>query len=244
MRVNVKIAICDDNKAELEQIKTIVQASISHKQSACHVAVHTFASGNDLFQFTKQHGAFDLVILDIVMPGLNGLELAAKLRMLGDNCMIIFLTGSREFAVESYKVNAYYYLLKNSAPSELTALLDRALDDISEKNNKSVVIKEKGRWTRVAQSSIRYVESVNHTVVFHRYRNETISCFGRLSEYMDACDNRFVRCHKSYIVNMQFVASITSKDFVLEDGTIVPISRNAYSQIKNAYLDYFFTKMK
>ncbi len=241
----MKIAICDDNPAELQRIRTIVQEFVRQKQSACPMSVHTFASGSDLFLFTKKHGAFDLIILDIIMPDLNGLELAAKLRAHNDDCMIIFLTSSPEFAVDSYKVKAYYYLLKHSANTELPKLLNRALDDISEESTASVVIKEKGKWTRVSLSSVQYVESVNHTVHFH-LRNGTISSFASLSEFLETLlsDKRFVKCHKSYIVNMQYVASITGKDFVLKDGMSVPISRNAYSQIKDTYLDYFFTKMK
>ncbi|MEL7603417.1 MAG: response regulator, partial [Bacillota bacterium] len=87
----MKIAICDDNPAELQRIRTIVQEFVRQKQSACPMSVHTFASGSDLFLFTKKHGAFDLIILDIIMPDLNGLELAAKLRAHNDDCMIIFL---------------------------------------------------------------------------------------------------------------------------------------------------------
>lgn len=246
MSDNLKIAICDDNSTELQQIKSIVLEFIRLKQHACHVTVHTFASASELFLFTKKHGAFDVVILDIIMPHLNGLELAAKLRAHKDNCKIIFLTSSPEFAVDSYKVKAYYYLLKNSACTELPKLLGRALDEITEESNTSVVIKEKDKWTRVPLSSIQYVESVNHTVYFHLHKSETISCFSRLNEFINIfiSDKRFVKCHKSYIVNMQYVTSITGKDFVLEGGITVPISRNAYPQIKNEYLDYFFTKVK
>lgn len=244
MRDNLNIAVCYDNEAELEQVNAIVQQFICRKQPL-HITVHSFANGDDLFLFTKKHGAFDLVILDVIMPDLNGLELAAKLRADNDNCKVIFLTSSPEFAVDSYKVKAYYYLLKNSASAELPGLLGRAFNDIAEENAVSVVIKEKGKWTRVPLNSIQYVESLNHTVHFH-LRSGTISSLAKLSEFIDTLlsDKRFVKCHKSYIVNMQHVASITGKDFIMEDSASVPISRNVYSEIKNEYLDYFFTKMK
>lgn len=242
----MKIALCDDNPAELRQIRTIVQEFVRQKQAVCPMSVHEFSGGSDLFLFTKKHGAFDLVILDIIMPGLNGLELAAKLRAHNDNCRIIFLTSSSDFAVDSYKVKAYYYLLKHTAQSGLPALLSQALDDITNESTSSIVIKEKGQWTRVALSAIHYVESVNHTVVFHLRNNETAVCFSRFSGFVETllADKRFVQCHRSFIVNMQHVTGITGKDFVLEDGASIPISRNAYPQIKNEYLDYFFTKMK
>lgn len=242
----MKIAICDDNKLELQQITTIVQEFIGLKQPIHPMSVHTFTNGSDLFLFTQKYGGFDLVILDIIMPGLNGIELAAKLRTRGDNCKIIFLTSSPEFALDSYKVKAYYYLLKNSAGSELHTLLSRVLDEITEENQTSVIIKEKGKWTRVPVCTIQYVECINHTVYFHLYKNETICCFGTMNEFHEVLlsDKRFVKCHKSYIVNMQYVKSITGKDFILEDGMNVPISRSVYPHVKNSYFDYFFTKTK
>ncbi len=108
------------------------------------------------------------------------------------------------------------------------------------------MIKEKGKWTRVSIGAIRYVESINHTVHFHLHKKETVSCFASLNEFHELllADKRFVKCHKSYIVNMQYVTSITGKDFVLGEGVNIPISRNVYPKVKDSYFDYFFTKMK
>lgn len=243
---SMKIAICDDNKTELLQVEAIVQAFADQKQLLCPISFHSFSNGNDLFLFTQKFGGFDLVILDIIMPGLNGIDVAAKLRAHSDHCRIIFLTSSPEFAVDSYKVKAYYYLLKNSFGEELPALLNRVMDEITEETTSSIMVKEKGKWTRVPLGSIRYVESVNHTVHFHLQKKGAIFSFGSLNEYHELllADKRFVKCHKSYIVNMQYVASITGKDFVLDEDVFVPVSRKMYPQVKDAYFDYFFTQMK
>ena len=242
----MKIAICDDNKIELQQIEKKAADFAGLNQHLCPISIHTFSNGNDLFLFTQKFGRFDLVILDIIMPGLNGIDLAAKLRAFNDHCRIIFLTSSPEFAVDSYKVKAYYYLLKNSSAAELHTLLNRVLDEITEENTSNLVIKEKGKWTKVSFGSIKYVESINHTVQFHLYNKESILSFGSLNEYHELllADKRFVKCHKSYIVNMQHVTSITGRDFVFGEDASVPISRKIYQQIKDAYLDYFFTEMK
>ncbi len=240
----MKIAICDDNVPQLQQFENTVQNFIRLKQPAHPVSIHTFTNGRDLFLFTQKYGAFDVVILDIIMPDLNGIELAAKLRAKGDNCRIIFLTSSPEFAVDSYKVKAYYYLLKGSAEAEIPRILNMVLDEIVEENTASVVIKEKGKWTRVPLSTIQYAESSNHTVYFHLHKSETITCFANLKDYNELllADKRFVKCHKSYIVNMQHVKSITGKDFILGENVSVPISRNMYSVVKDAYFDYIFIK--
>ena len=242
----LKIAICDDNVSELQQVKSVVLQFIRSRQSVQPMSVHAFERGSDLFGFTQKYGGFDLVITDVVMPNLSGIELASKLRANNDNCKILFLTTSSEFAVDSYKVKAWYYLLKSEADAELPVLLERVLNDITGERETSLVLKEKGKLTRVPMGSVRFVESVNHTVYFHLHNNGTISCFGTMNDYHEilVSDKRFVKCHKSYIVNMQYVTSITGKDFVLTEGEIVPISRTVYQQIKNEYFDYIFNHSK
>ena len=240
----MKIAICDDDRYELQKIESTVQELADLKQPVHQVNVHTFTNGEDLLLYIHKYGVFDLFILDVIMPGLNGIEVAIEIRKISNRCKIIFLTNSPEFAVESYKVDAYYYLLKNYSNSELLSLLNKALDALSMEDNGSVVLKEKGKLTRVQINTIQYIESMNHTVTFHLRNNQSISCFSTMNEYQSILlsDKRFIRCHKSFIVNMDYVTSFSNMDFVLEGNTLVRISRNDYQRVKDAYLDYFFNK--
>lgn len=240
----MKIAICDDDQLELKKIESTVQEFAALKQPVDKVNVHTFTRGEDLLSYIQKYGVFDLFILDVILPGLNGIELAAEIRKMSHRCKIIFLTYSPEFAVESYKVDAFYYLLKNYSNSELLFLLNKALDEMSMEDNGSVVLKEKGKLIRVQINTIQYIESMNHTVTFHLRNNQSISCFSTMNEHQAVLlsDKRFVRCHKSFIVNMDYVASISNMDFILEGNTLVRISRKDYQRVKDAYLDYFFNK--
>ena len=238
------IAICDDNPIALQKIKDIVDEFILYHKQTHSITVRSFSNGEDLQRHIQRYGVFDLLILDIVMPGINGIDLAKYLRSKNDNCRIIFLTNSPEFAIDSYKVSAFYYLLKSDARTELKLLLQKALDEINEENCGSVVVKEKGRLIKVPIHSIHYLECINHTVYFHLHKNEVISCYSALSDFSDALaiNQRFVKCHKSFIVNLNYVMSITNKDFIMDDNTPIPISRQAYKQIKDVYLDFFFGK--
>jgi DNA-binding LytR/AlgR family response regulator len=240
----VKIAICDDDNLELEKIKNIVEEFIISKQSEYQITVTAFTNGDELLRYINKHGGFDLLILDIIMPGMNGIELATEIREKSDNCKIIFLTSSPEFAVNSYKVNAFYYLLKTSLSTELAFLLNKALDYMREESSNSVIIKEKGKLTRLQISKIKYIESINHTVNFHLHNSDIISCLSTLNEFHDILltDKRFIKCHKSFIVNMNCVKSISNKDFILDDKTLIPISRQVFQQVKILYFDYFFKK--
>jgi DNA-binding LytR/AlgR family response regulator len=241
---DVKIAICDDNRLELQKIKSTVDEFVVLKRNETEVKVNAFSSGDDLLCFIDKHGGFDVLILDIIMPGMNGIELASEIRRKHDNCKIIFLTSSPEFAVDSYKVNAFYYLLKSHIDPDLCFLLSRAYNEMKDESGSSIIVKEKGKFTRIQIQKIKYLESINHTVNFHLRSGETVCCYSTMNDYNDVLlpDNRFVSCHKSFIVNMDYVISISSKSFILEGDVFVPISRQAHQQVKAAYFDYVFSK--
>jgi DNA-binding LytR/AlgR family response regulator len=240
----LKIAICDDDNTELKMIKRTVDEFISIKQKEHLISADTFKNGDELLSYINKHERYDLLILDIIMPGMNGLELAAEIRRNDSTCKILFLTSSPEFAVNSYHVNAYYYLLKPFFGNELKNLLNRALNEIGEEKSTSIVIKEKGKLTRVPIHTIQYVECVKHTIFFHLHDNVVISCYGTLNEFSEILlsDKLFIKCHKSFIANMKHIVSISAKDFIMSDKTLVPISRQVYQQIKNTYIDYFFER--
>lgn len=242
----MKIAICDDDPLELERIKSTVEEFIVSKQheNRTNFFLHTFLGANELLRFLIQHNEFDLIILDIIMPGMNGIELAAQIRKSGSCCKIIFLTSSPEFAIDSYKVSAYYYLLKSHSKIELTSILNKALKDMQDEESSSIIIKQKGKLTRVQIHTIKYIETINHTAYYHLNNNTVISCLSKTAQSHDPVlsEKQFIKCHKSFIVNLNYVLSITNKDFIMDDNTQIPISRQVFKQIKDAYLDFFFGK--
>jgi DNA-binding LytR/AlgR family response regulator len=242
--VSLRIAICDDDPAELQRIRNTTAQFSESKLHEHEITVHAFASGADLLRTIKKQDGFDLIILDILLPGMNGIELAQQIRENGDDCKILFLTSSPEFAIDSYRVNAFYYLLKPFSESELVSLIGRALLAMEDERNTSIVVKSRGKITRLRLSTIQYIESVNHNVNFHLRDGGFIDCFSSLNEFHGALlvDRRFVQCHKSFIVNMDYVTGISGKEFALAGNTQVPISRNVYQQVKDAYFDYFFDK--
>ena len=178
------------------------------------------------------------------MPGMNGIELATEIRYKNSECKIIFLTSSPEFAVSSYKVDAYYYLLKPFIASELMDVIQKMISQMKDETSTSIVIKNNGKLTRIQIHTIRFIESARHTIQFHLYNDEILTCYGTINEFSDMLlsDKRFIRCHKSFIINLNYVQSISGTDFVMFDKTLIPISRQSYQQIRNAYIDFFFNK--
>jgi len=238
----MRIAICDDDALELEKIKNIVHEFIHSKQDEYEITLETFTNGPELLNFINHNPPLDLIVLDIIMPVMNGIDVASEIRKMNDDCKIIFLTSSPEFAVNSYKVNAFCYLLKPFQKQELLTLLDRALISVQDEQSKSVVIKGKEGMFRIQLHIIEYVESLNHTLNFHLRGGETNLCYAKMEEFREylITDGRFIQCHQSFIVNMSRIVQITSKYFVLQDKTLIPISRTVYPQVKQAYINYFF----
>lgn len=242
----VRVAICDDDALELKKIKAAILEFISLKQADAEITLDTFTSGPELLHFVNHTASFDLIVLDILMPYMTGIEVAAQLRKANNDVKIVFLTTTPEFAVNSYKVNAFYYLLKPFARQELFSLLDKALYLKQAEEAGSIVIKGKTGLNRIPLYMIEYVESVKHTLNFHLRGGETDSCYKKMGDYREQllADERFVHCHQSFIVNMGRVAQITGKYFVMQDQTQIPISRTVYPQVKQAYIQYFFHKGK
>jgi DNA-binding LytR/AlgR family response regulator len=242
----VRVAVCDDDVLELKKIEAAMLEFISSKQAEADITLNTFSSGIELLNYINNTASFDLIVLDILMPYMTGIEVATQLRKTNNDMKIIFLTTSPEFAVNSYKVNAFYYLLKPFQKQELISLLDKALVSMQSDSSSSIVVKGKAGLIRIPLHMIEYAESVKHTLNFHLRGGETASCYAKMGDYSEALlnDIQFVHCHQSFIVNMGRVAQITAKCFIMQDQTQIPISRTVYPQVKQAYIGYFFHKEK
>lgn len=239
----MKIAICDDNKIELLKIQNSVQQFIqSHEEDT--ITLKSFTNGLDLLDSVKHISEFDLFILDIIMPAINGIDLATEIRETNKDCKIIFITSSPEFAIKSYKVDAFFYLLKPFDENELESLLNKTLESIEAEQSKGIIVKDKTGLRRIDFKNILYIESIKHTLNFHLFGGDVVICYAKMDAYKDnlALENRFIRCHQSYIVNMDKITCITNQFFTLTDKTLIPISRAIYANVKSTYIDFFFGK--
>ena len=238
----LQIAICDDNNLELLQIQQIVETFKSSHISRYNINCDTFLNALDLLLKVENGINYDILILDVVMPLLTGIEVAMEIRKINDISKIIFLTSSREFAVDSYKVDAFYYLLKPIDKEGLIAILERTFADIVDKKEKSLIVKCKTSFTKVFIHNLEYTEVNGRILFFHLTSGEVLESSGTMSllENDLLCDKRFIKPHRSYIVNMECIYRITDKDIITFSNKPIPISRALYKNIKQAYIDYSF----
>ena len=238
----LKIAICDDNNTELLQIKQIIELFKASHILNSNIKCDSFLSGLDLLLAIENSINYDIFILDIVMPLMNGIEVAMEIRKKNSISKILFLTSSREFAVDSYKVNAFYYLLKPIIKEKLISILENACADIDEKSRDSIIVKCKTCLTKVFLHKIEYTEIIGRTLFFHLTSGEVLKSLGTMSQLENDLlrDKRFIKPHRSFLVNMDCIHHITDKDIITFSNKSVPISRDIYRNIKKEYIDYSF----
>lgn len=234
----MKIAVCDD---EVEFLNSACSMILKWAEKYdIHVKLYRFDNGDDLINIHKKE-CMDIIFLDIVMPLFNGIDTAKELRSENHNVPIVFLTSSREFAVESYEVKALNYLLKPVDESRMFDVLENFRKEYQKKDEYFTAKIQTG-FIRIKIKDIEYLEAQNKTVIVHLTNSTTIEIRELFSkcENIFSIDNVFFKCHRSYIVNMEYVEQFTKSQIITYNKENIPISRNNYVAFKEVYFEHMF----
>ena len=186
----------------------------------------------------------DIILLDVLMPGENGMAAAREIREYDSNVKIIFLTSSTEFAVESYAVDAWYYQLKPIRREDFFRLMDSACAACTREQKHSLILRSKSGIVRLELEELVYCEVMGRTLTFHLNNGVVLESMGRLD---DLCDQlveypNFLRPHRSFLINMEYIANIAARSITMQDGAVVPLPHGKYSETKDRYLSYIFDR--
>lgn len=235
-----RIGICEDQPDERNMI--VEKAEIYFDSENLRHSIQTYSSGETILAEIEDGTAvFDLILMDIHLGQTNGFETAVKIRELNPQVPIAFVTACRDYAVESYDVDAVAYLLKPLQEEKLFSLfrkLTRA------ESPRSLSVKQRGRTRNLDYREILYLESRGHRVTIHLLEGRDETIYAKLDELelrMD--DERFVRCHKSFLVNMDYVKS-AKKDFEMKNGEIVSIRTHGRRDVISLYEEYYAKKQR
>ena len=236
----LKIAVCDDSRELLEKVEKDLHEYENVRNTP--VTVHTYTNAVDLLDGLKKTD-YDILILDIIMPGFTGMQAAHEIRKFNEEIKIIFLTSSKEFAIESYSVGAYYYLLKPVLKEKLFSVLDKVVSEITSKQESCVIYTHMG-IVNIPFARIECLEVYNKHLVFHLSDGSTKETRGALSDYENVFLERkeFLKIHRSYILNMDYIHSIEAGEIATYSGKRFPVSRLLAKDIKEHYMNYMFTK--
>lgn len=234
----MKIVICDDDNTELTRISHFLDHYRLEKKVT--IIYKTYQSALELLT-TIKNTEYDLFLLDILMPGLNGLQAAKEIRKYNKIVKIVFLTYSPEFALESYAVKAFDYILKPTTQKKLYLLLDTLFFE-EQKIQEGFSIKTQKRIIHILFLNLSHVEVFNKKLYFHMSSGEVWVKNASLSEIDNKllCRPEFIKVHRSYIVNLLQINVFTSKELITHAGITIPISRLLYAQVRDAYMELIF----
>lgn len=236
----IKLAFCDDEVSELNEISMLLDKyRVERNQEINYIA---FQSPLDLLAEIEHGTRFDILFLDVCMPGETGIDVAAEIREYDSNVKIIFLTSSAEYAVQSYTVGAYFYQLKPIWQESFFRLMDSVLLTCENEQTNSLILRCKSGITRVELRHLEYCEVIHRTLFIHLKNGKVLESTGSLDELCRQLESYgcFLRPHRSYLINLKYVTNLSYRGITMSCLTEIPIPRGKYNEIKDAYLEYAF----
>ena len=233
------IAICDDLESERISLARMVQSYA--RERGISVRLRLFSSGEGLLEALRTSEDIRLLFLDIYMPGLSGLDTARRIRSAGIQLSIIFATTSQDHGLESFEVQASDYLVKPFRADEVSACLDWYFSHIPEPM-RLLSVYSQGEWQQIPLASIYYIDVYGHQSRIHTCRS-VITARRGLDDLEAAVDSRdFLRCHRSFLVNLNHVEGMEDGNFRLEDRTLIPISSTNAARVRSQFIDWTYMK--
>lgn len=236
----IKIAFCDDDMEVLHQMNELLDRyRVERNEDITYVA---FQSPFELLTEIEKGIRPDILFLDVVMPGQNGMDVAKEIRQYDTNMKIIFLTSSPEFAVESYSVGAYFYQLKPIWEESFFRLMDAVLAECEKKKKNSLILRSKDGITRIDLQQLEYCEVLGRKLLFHLENGAVLESAGSLDDLAGQLMqySNFFRPHRSFLVNMEYIQNISSRSIKMVNDAEIPIPHGKCSEIKKIYMEYAF----
>jgi len=230
----MRIAICDDEAYMRERVMSVLLADTAVIPD---MSLFEFASGNELIASYNNEQSFDLVMLDVEMPGLNGLQTGEQVRKIDKDVAIVFLTSHKQYVFKSLRIGIYDYLIKPPKANEIHDLLERVYADYIELHH-IVNFKWQGQPYALRVNEIVCIEGYSRHVLFHT-KNGKYECVGKLDEYEEKlAPYGFLRCHQGFLINMRYIESIEKQTFKTTVGTVVNMSARRRQDCLQAFNNY------
>lgn len=238
----IKVAFCDDDSAVLNEISALLVRYRAERNQ--EIACTAFQSPLELLTEIEKGLRPDILFLDVIMPGEDGISVAKEIRQYDNIVKIIFMTSSAEYAAESYTVGAYFYQIKPICEDNFFRLMDSVISECEKTQQCSLILRCKSGITRIRLEKLEYCEIIGRTLLFHMEDGKILESSGSLDELCAklAQHDNFLRPHRSFLVNMEYIQNISYKAITMENLVEIPIPHGKCSEIKNRYLEYAFSR--
>ncbi len=241
------IALCDDELAELEKTEKLL-SDYEAKHPGLDFMTRRFENADEMLYLVREENYMpDLIFMDIYMPDKKrnlyplGIEAARELRNMGYKGKLVFLTTSKEFALEAFDVDALQYMVKPVSEDKLFSVLNSLLKDIEEERKKFILLRIEGRLVRVWLNDIVYCEAQGKNQCLYLangtqsiLRMTMTEIYEQLSHYQE-----FVRIGVAFIVNLGYIGSLNAKEICMDNGMKIYLPRGTYKGLREQYFNYY-----
>ena len=235
----MNIAILDDSTEDLNQVKSVVSSYYESQNISADIRLYSIA---EAFFQEYSPGFYDLIIMDIYMGDMTGMDAAKKLRSTEDSASLVFITSSDSYAVESYDVQASYYLLKPFDPEKLRRILS-TIQIRQSQNSRYIELISDRTPVKIPVRSILYVDTYRNAVQVHTTDAGIIRSYITFQKFEELLEGMkcFLSCYRGCIVNMDHIEESTDEGFIMDNQELVTVRKRGSNSIKKAYLEYLFS---
>lgn len=226
-----KIVICDDEQKILENLSGKIKEIQPGKWD-----ISVVDSLEKLKEYLTDNEP-DLLLLDIRLEDGNGIDLACEIQGKHPYIPIIFITGYNEYAQEIFRVKPIYMLTKPFNDEKIRDALLRAVEFMEKCKSGHIVLKTKGKIYNVDSRDICYAESIKRKMIIVTL-HETYEVYMNMEEMLKMLPDNFVCCHKSYVVNMNYIQTLSNTEIILTTGVSIPVSRSKNKEVKGEFMTY------
>lgn len=229
----MNILICDDDAVLCARLREMLIETAPQDIAS----IRTFTDGDALFFFLSEEKAWiDMIFMDIRLAGEDsGIDLAQRILKQHPGVQIIFISAYDTYYMDVYRVEHLYFLKKPIEPDRLAAAFFRAKEKIYSEQSKFLYLSTKQNVWKISFRDILYMEKSGRKILFFLKNGEIRQFYGKFSDVLPQLDQRFVRCHNSFLVNLYHVNSLQDRCLLLENGTALPISRSHYDATRDAF---------
>lgn len=240
----LRMAICDDDSNDIKSCYDIITTYLKNHTDFL-VSVTCFSSAQELLAAINNQQTFNIYILDVIMPDINGIEMGKHIRDIDGNAVLIYLTNSSEYAVQSYSVQAYYYLMKPIEKNELYQILDNLFTQLMKGINQLVLINTKNCTYSINLKDIQIMENLarKHAIAYYLKDDRVLESITIQQSFSKTCkpyleNSQFLKIGASFVINMRFISSLTKNEIRMQNGIKIPVPQKIRVEVRRKYLDF------
>lgn len=229
----IRIAICDDERLISENIRNMV-LDFFHRKNL-EVTVLQFQSGEELLRCDK---SIDVLFLDIQMEGMDGIQIAKKLRIKGYKGFLVFVTILSEMVFRSFEVQPFDYLVKPVEEKQLEKTMERLFVSLQHSREANLLVQRGCDSSIVSFDDIIFCEVIDRKIYLHLTKERVIDYYDRIGNLEKKLDGRFFKCHRSYLINLKYLKSYKNGIAYMENDKEIPVSRLRSKEFSSVILHY------